>query len=409
MVLNGVVGIFFLPTICNASAGVEISNGQGTKDYYIVRPHTVTAPVHNYTALGRRLRFSVDNPSGNDVLNHAMAVKGQKSSAESEEKKLSNPNNVWERLRSGLKIFWPGSTSAQPKNALMTEQKKPVESALSADSSPASLKSKKNGVQEQLAALKYIIQPHTATPPKHHYTDLGRRLRFGTDNSSNMPSADADQSVKQNNTAKSSDPKKALIDERINRHIRFYSQNPGYLYRVAERARPYLYHIVEQLNLHHLPLELALLPIVESAYQSTAMSPKGAAGLWQFIPGTGKDYDLDQTDQSDERLDVPASTQAAIRYLLDLNDHFKGDWLLALAAYNCGQGAVDSAINRNLSEGMQADYWSLRLPEETQNYVPRFLALSHIFANPENYGLKLAPIKNAPYFIKATMARTEAY
>jgi soluble lytic murein transglycosylase-like protein len=144
---------------------------------------------------------------------------------------------------------------------------------------------------------------------------------------------------------------------------------------------------------------------VESGYQPTALSPKGAAGLWQFIPSTGKDYDLKQSNKYDERLDILASTQAAIRFLSDLKDHFNGDWLLALAAYNCGQGAVDKAINRNLSDGLETDYWSLRLPEETQDYVPRLLALSSIFANPVIYGLKFTPIKNEPYFVKVKIDR----
>ena len=175
--------------------------------------------------------------------------------------------------------------------------------------------------------------------------------------------------------------------------------------QVAERARPYLYHIVDTLSKHKLPHELALLPIVESAYQPTAQSPKSAAGLWQFIPSTGLDFDLQQNDQYDARLDITASTQAATRYLSFLKQHFNGDWLLALAAYNCGLGTVDAAINRNAAEGLDTDYWSLRLPEETQEYVPRFLALSSIFANPDAHGLKLAPVRNEPYFVKVKIER----
>jgi hypothetical protein len=187
---------------------------------------------------------------------------------------------------------------------------------------------------------------------------------------------------------------------RIHKHITWYQEHRDYLSQVTERARPYLYHIVESLNQHHLPYELALLPIIESAYQPTALSPKSAAGLWQFIPSTGHDFDLQQTIHYDARLDITASTQAAMRYLTFLNQHFNGDWLLALAAYNCGLGAVDNAINRNKAEGLAIDYWSLRLPEETQEYVPRFLALSSIFANPDFHNLKLARIKNEPYFVK---------
>jgi soluble lytic murein transglycosylase-like protein/LysM repeat protein len=193
--------------------------------------------------------------------------------------------------------------------------------------------------------------------------------------------------------------------ERVSRQIAGYSQRKGVLYQASERARPYLYHIVDALSKYNLPLDLALLPIVESAYQPTALSPKSAAGIWQFIPSTGSEYGLQQNDDYDARLDITASTHAAIRFLSGLNDHFKGDWLLALAAYNCGQGAVDAAISRNQAEGLDTDYWSLDLPAETQDYVPRLLALSSIFADPASNGLKLRPVKNEPYFIKVNIDR----
>ena len=192
----------------------------------------------------------------------------------------------------------------------------------------------------------------------------------------------------------------AIKYDRVNKHIVWYTQHHDYLRQVAERAHPYLYHIVESLSKNKLPHELALLPIVESAYQPTAQSPKSAAGLWQFIPSTGHDFDLHQSEHYDARLDIAASTHAAVRYLSYLSQHFNGDWLLALAAYNCGLGAVDNAISRNTAEGLDTDFWSLRLPEETQEYVPRFLALSSIFANPSAHGLKLAPVRNEPYFVK---------
>jgi soluble lytic murein transglycosylase-like protein len=197
----------------------------------------------------------------------------------------------------------------------------------------------------------------------------------------------------------------ALANERINKQIAWYSQRPSYLQEVAERARPYLYHIVSGLAANHLPAELALLPIVESAYQPTAESPKSAAGLWQFMPSTGLDFDLAQSERYDGRLDIEASTEAAIRYLSFLKRHFNGDWLLALAAYNCGLGRVDDAISSNRANGLPTDYWSLHLPEETQDYVPRFLALSSIFANPKTYGLKLPAVKNEPYFVKVKVDR----
>jgi hypothetical protein len=199
--------------------------------------------------------------------------------------------------------------------------------------------------------------------------------------------------------------KSSGTNDRISRYIAWYAQRPTYLQQVAERARPYLYHIVSELGANHLPAELALLPIVESAYQPMAQSSKSAAGLWQFIPSTGEDFDLAQSASYDERLDITESTQAAIRYLSYLKRHFNGDWLLALAAYNCGVGRVDDAIASNRANGLPTDYWSLRLPEETQEYVPRFLALANIFASPTNYGLKLPTIKNEPYFVKVKVER----
>lgn len=194
--------------------------------------------------------------------------------------------------------------------------------------------------------------------------------------------------------------------ERVNKFVNWYAQRQGYLYEVSERAKPYLYHIVDALNKQHLPLDLALLPIVESAYQPTALSPMSAAGLWQFIPSTGAEYNLKQDVHYDERLDITASTQAAVSYLGFLNRRFKGDWLLALAAYNAGIGRVEDAMARNRAEGLDTDYWSLVLPEETMAYVPRLLALSKLMSNPAAYNLKMTPVKDEPYFIAVDVDRT---
>jgi soluble lytic murein transglycosylase-like protein len=196
----------------------------------------------------------------------------------------------------------------------------------------------------------------------------------------------------------------ATIYGRFKKQVNGYTQRPDYLSRVAERSRPYIYHVVEELSQHNMPLELALLPVVESAYQATALSPMSAAGIWQFIPGTGRDFNLQQTANYDARLDVTASTRAAARFLSGLRNHF-GDWLLALAAYNCGQGTVDAAISANRAAGLATDYWSLNLPAETMDYVPRLLAVAHIFANPAGFGVRLTPIRNEPYFVKVRLDR----
>lgn len=249
-------------------------------------------------------------------------------------------------------------------------------------------------------------------------TSLSKPIRAGESAKTGMPCADSQlaaltlgsrqQTFEENGSEKQNmgggrRTAPARINERIDKFIAVYTRNPDFFYRVAERAHPYLYHIVETLSQYRLPLELALLPIVESAYQPTAESPKNAKGLWQFIPSTGMDYNLVQRHDYDERLDIPKSTQAAIRFLTGLNNHFNGDWLLALAAYNSGQATVDNAISHNRAEGLPADFWALDLPEETQNYVPRLLALSKIVARPGGYGVKLPPIKNQPYFVKVSI------
>ncbi|GAB4357324.1 MAG: LysM peptidoglycan-binding domain-containing protein [Gammaproteobacteria bacterium] len=185
---------------------------------------------------------------------------------------------------------------------------------------------------------------------------------------------------------------------RIDAELRWYAGNQEYLDRVAERAEPYLHHIVNEIERRHLPAELALLPIVESAFQPFAYSPGRAAGIWQFIPSTGRVFDLDQNWWYDGRRDIVASTNAALDYLQKLNRYFDGDWLLALAAYNAGAGNVLKAVKRNRKKGKATDFWSLRLPRETQTYVPRLLALRDLVADPESAGIELQPIPDQRYF-----------
>ena len=185
-------------------------------------------------------------------------------------------------------------------------------------------------------------------------------------------------------------------NKRVRRQLTWYVEHPDYLQRVQIRAEPYLFHIVEQIERHNVPGEIALLPIVESAFQPHARSHARAHGIWQFIPSTGRLYGLKQNWWYDGRRDIYASTQAAIRYLKKLNREFDGDWLLALAAYNCGEGAVHNAIRKNIRRGRRTDFWSLQLPRETKNYVPRLLAVSQVFANATSYNISLRPIPNLP-------------
>lgn len=176
----------------------------------------------------------------------------------------------------------------------------------------------------------------------------------------------------------------------------WYLKHPAYMERVSKRAKPFLYYIVQQIEARDMPLELVLLPIVESAFDPFAYSHGRAAGMWQFIPGTAKRFGIEQTWWYDGRRDVIASTDAALEYLTYLNEMFDGNWLHALAAYNSGEGRVSKAIKRNKSAGKPTDFWSLDLPRETRAYVPKLLALSDILKNQEQYEFNWPEIDNAP-------------
>ena len=184
----------------------------------------------------------------------------------------------------------------------------------------------------------------------------------------------------------------------IERQIRQYAAHPAYMRRVFTRALPYLHHIVEQIEARGMPMEFALLPVVESAYDPFAYSHGRAAGLWQFIPGTGLIYELKQNWWYDGRRDVVASTRAALDYLEDLHEHFEGDWFLAIAAYNSGQGNVAKAIRRNTRNGQPTEFWHLRLPRETRAYLPKLLAMRELIGNPQRHGLELPSLPDRPYF-----------
>ncbi|MEW5889786.1 MAG: transglycosylase SLT domain-containing protein [Pseudomonadota bacterium] len=178
----------------------------------------------------------------------------------------------------------------------------------------------------------------------------------------------------------------------------WYLSRPEYLKRIIERSRRYLYHIVEQLERRGMPTELALLPMVESAYNPMAYSPARASGIWQFIPSTGKNFNLEQNWWVDERRDIIASTSAALDYLQQIYE-MHGDWHLALASYNWGEGAVARAIAKNQAKGAPTDYLSLTMPAETRNYVPKLQALKNIIAQPDLFKVNLEAIPNQPYFV----------
>ena len=178
----------------------------------------------------------------------------------------------------------------------------------------------------------------------------------------------------------------------------WYTTRPSVIKTILERSRRYLYHIVEELERRGMPTELALLPMVESAFNPMAYSRARASGLWQFIPSTGKRYDLEQNWWYDARRDIIASTAAALDYLQFLYD-MHGDWQLALASYNWGENAVARAIERNKAKGLPSEYQDLDMPLETRYYVPKLQALKNIIASPKSFGIHLDPIPNQPYFV----------
>jgi membrane-bound lytic murein transglycosylase D len=184
----------------------------------------------------------------------------------------------------------------------------------------------------------------------------------------------------------------------IDQQLAWFQNNPDFLDRTFHRAERYMYHIVTEVEARGMPLEFALLPVVESAYEPFAYSPSRASGLWQFIPGTGTRFGLKQDWWYDGRRDVIESTRAALDYLQALHDQFDGDWLLAIAAYNVGEMTVQRELDRNRALGLPTDFWHLTLPAETRAYVPRLLAMKRLMAEPERYGMSFAPMPNEPYF-----------
>ena len=195
------------------------------------------------------------------------------------------------------------------------------------------------------------------------------------------------------------DRQEIIVDNnpRIQSHIDWISQRPDYLASISKRAEPFLYLVVSEVEKEEVPIEIALLPIVESDYYPFSYSHGTATGIWQFIPSTGRMYGLDEDWWHEDRRDVLASTKAAVRYLKDLNRMFDGDWLLSIAAYNAGPGRVQRAIDKNRNQGKRTDYWSLDLPKETEKYVPKLLALGKVLKNPERFNQKLIKIENKPY------------
>lgn len=190
----------------------------------------------------------------------------------------------------------------------------------------------------------------------------------------------------------------------VAKHEQWYASRPDYMARMTDRARRYLHHITVEVERRGMPSEIALLPMIESAFNPGAYSTSRASGIWQFIPSTGKSFGMQQNWWYDGRRDVISATNGALDYLQKLHDMF-GDWELALAAYNWGEGAVQRAQARNRKQGLPVNYTSLKMPDETRNYVPKLLAVKNIIANPASFGLVLEDIHDEPYFAAVSTAK----
>ncbi|NDE03000.1 MAG: lytic transglycosylase, partial [Gammaproteobacteria bacterium] len=191
----------------------------------------------------------------------------------------------------------------------------------------------------------------------------------------------------------------------IDVQLAWYERNPEYLDRVFGRAALYMHYIVEEVERRGMPMEIALLPVIESAFEPYAYSVARASGLWQFIPDTGSRFGLPQNWWYDGRRDVMESTRAALDYLQFMHDEFEGDWLLAVAGYNCGENCVARAVARNRAQGKGITFWDLKLPKETTAYVPKLLAMKRLVANPSDLGIEFSPIPNEPYFAKVDIGQ----
>ncbi|MDA9299937.1 transglycosylase SLT domain-containing protein [bacterium] len=198
------------------------------------------------------------------------------------------------------------------------------------------------------------------------------------------------------------DPKKKWAKKVVKKYERWYSEHPVYTYRMFERTKRYIYYIVQEVQKRNMPMEIALLPIIESAYNPIARSNMKAVGLWQFIPSTGKNYGLQQNWWKDERSNVILSTNASLNYLEKLYNQF-GTWELALAAYNAGEGKVGREIKRNKRRKRATDYYTISLPRETDEYVSKLIAMKHIIQNPQKYNVEVPYIPNAPYFAEVIL------
>src|SRR4030067_975735 len=299
-------------------------------------------------------------------------------------------------------------------NALFKEPQIPPEDVIIPDLSESSGES--DDVANDEPALEDEEPSNTDTPEDEQNTDLGtpdegsdlseaqiNELEMEIYDSKNNPVITGRLYPKGNNNSVWEKSRRgfSLPDSEhpgVKGDLYWFVNNPDYLLRTSIRAKPYLHFVLEEIKSRGMPTEIALLPIVESAYQPFAYSHGRAAGIWQFIPGTGRLYGLKQNWWYDGRRDVYAATRAALTYLQNLSEMFEGDWLLALAAYNSGEGTVARPGAKNRKLGKKTDFWSLKLPRETRGYVPKLLALATIVNDPDKFSSTMLDISNEPYF-----------
>ena len=250
------------------------------------------------------------------------------------------------------------------------------------------------GPQTSTLRLEY------ATVSKPEYSGAPSQWRNDENADSGLPTFSSDGDVWQRirNGFKFSDIQNPLTAQ----HEAWYAAHPEYVNRMVERSRRYLFHIANEVERRGMPMEIVLLPMIESAFNPKAYSTSDASGIWQFIPSTGRNYGLKQNHWYDGRRDITAATNAALDYLAKLYQDF-GDWQLALAAYNCGEGCVGRAVRKNAQLGIASDYASLNLPTETRHYVPKLLAVKNLILDPARFGVALNILPNQPYFSQVEM------
>lgn len=273
-------------------------------------------------------------------------------------------------------FFLGGCATTKEKNAQNGAEKRSLSSYFDYgddETSAPSNKDHQSSPSAEIRAAPREYPPKAVSYSTEDYSDLWDRIRAGY----GLPE---------------------IQSKYIAEYERWYSSRPEYIERLVQRSSPYLYYITAQVEQRNMPMEIALLPAIESAYKPHALSSSKAVGLWQFIPATGRHYGLKQNWWYDGRKDIYASTNAALDYLEKLNNDFNGDWALALASYNAGEGTVSRAIKANKRAGKPTNYTALKLRDETIRYVPKLIAISNIIKNPEKYGLKIASIPNKPYF-----------